>query len=146
MSPVDPAHAGSTSTALAGETLENRYGSGRRGKRDRRFAYGAVAALLAAGVVFLLFSGWETTKQVEWQDIGYTKRSDLVIDIKFELTAPANTPVACAVESLNKAKATVGWKIVEIPPSENRSHTITTKLVSTNPLTAAAVRECWVVS
>jgi hypothetical protein len=82
---------------------------------------------------------------VSWQDIGYTKQDELNLDVKFEVSAPPNTPVACAVEALNKVKATVGWKIVELPVTEERTHTVTTRLVVTNPATAATARECWVV-
>lgn len=103
------------------------------------------ALLVAGGVCFLLFSGWQNTNRVSWQDIGYTKQDELNLDVKFEVSAPPNTPVACAVEALNTVKATVGWKIVELPVTEQRTHTVTTRLVTTNPATAATARECWVV-
>ncbi|WP_241489418.1 DUF4307 domain-containing protein [Leucobacter celer] len=127
------------------QSLEDRYGSGRRRRLDRRFAWAAAALLVAGGVCFLLFSGWQNTNRVSWQDIGYTEQDELNLDVKFEVSAPPNTPVACAVEALNKVKATVGWKIVELPVTEERTHTVTTRLVVTNPATAATARECWVV-
>lgn len=169
MSPVDPAressdfepgNAAETSEDpdLAGpaapqpldaptqRALENRYGTGRRNRFNRKFGYGIAGGLVAAGIAFLVFSGWHTTGQVSWQDIGYTKRSELVLDVKFEVTAPASTPIACAVEGINAAKASVGWKVLEVPATQQLTHTITTKLVVTNPAVAATVRECWVVS
>lgn len=98
-----------------------------------------------AGVCFLLFSGWQNANRVSWQDIGYTQHDDLNLNVKFEVSAPPGTPVACAVEALNTIKATVGWKIVELPVTDQLTHTITTRLVTTNPATAATARECWVV-
>ncbi|MCW2289894.1 uncharacterized protein DUF4307 [Leucobacter luti] len=127
------------------QRLEDRYGTGRSRRFDRRFAWGAAGLLVIAGIAFLIFSGWQSANQVSVQDIGYTKQNDLVLDVKFEVTAPANTPVACAVEALNPAKATVGWKIVELPVTEKRTHVVTTRLVTTNPSTAATARACWVV-
>ncbi|SJN10525.1 hypothetical protein FM113_09340 [Leucobacter sp. 7(1)] len=127
------------------QRLEDRYGTGRRRRLDRRFAWIVAIALLLAGLLFLLFSGWQNGSQVEVQDIGHTKQSELVLDVKFEVSAPPNTPVACAVEALNTAKATVGWKIVELPVTDARTHTVTTRLVTTNPATATTTRECWVV-
>nr|WP_280909629.1 DUF4307 domain-containing protein [Leucobacter exalbidus] len=102
-------------------------------------------ALVLACIGFFFFSGWQTTSQIDWQDIGYTKKSELVLEARFEVTGPANTAVACAVEALNTSKATVGWKIIEIPPSDKFTHTISTKLVTTTPATAVTTRECWVV-
>lgn len=128
-----------------GQSLEDRYGSGRRRRLDRRVAWSAAGILVLGGVCFLLFSGWQNTNRVSWQDIGFTKQDELNLDVKFEVTAPSETPVACAVEALNPVKATVGWKIVELPVTEDRTHTVTTPLVVTNPATAATVRECWVI-
>lgn len=127
------------------QRLEDRYGTGRSRRFDRRFAWGAAGLLVAAGIAFLVFSGWQNQNRVSVQDIGYTKDNDLVLNVKFEVSAPANTPVACAVEALNKAKATVGWKIVELPITDALTHTVTTRLVTTNPATAATARACWIV-
>lgn len=127
------------------QRLEDRYGTGRSRRFDRRFAWGAAGLLVAAGIAFLVFSGWQNQNRVSVQDIGYTKDNDLVLNVKFEVSAPANTPVACAVEALNKAKATVGWKIVELPVTDALTHTVTTRLVTTNPATAATARACWIV-
>lgn len=126
--------------------LESRYGSGQRRSFDRRFAYGIAGALVLAALGFFFFSGWQSTSQVSWQDIGYTKQSDRVLNVKFEVTAPEGASVSCAVEALNSAKATIGWKIVEIPPSDRITHTITTSVVVTNTPVAATARECWIVS
>ncbi|GAA1595211.1 DUF4307 domain-containing protein [Leucobacter chromiireducens] len=127
------------------QRLEDRYGTGKRRSFDRRFAWGAAGLLVAAGLGFLLFSGWQNSNQVSAQDIGYTHESELVVNAKFEVSAPPQTPVACAVEALNTSKATVGWKIVELPLTDQRTHTVTTRLVTTNPATAVTTRACWVV-
>ncbi|WP_241488020.1 DUF4307 domain-containing protein [Leucobacter japonicus] len=145
-----PEAAGSTpiaqgSATSATQSLEDRYGTSRRRSFDRRFAWGAAVALVAGGVAFLAFSGWQQTSQVSAQDIGYTKNGDASVDAKFIVTAPANTPVACAIEALNKAKAPVGWKVVEVPVSDATSHTVTTRVITTNPATAVTVQECWVI-
>ncbi|UOR02271.1 DUF4307 domain-containing protein [Leucobacter allii] len=129
----------------ASQSLEDRYGAGRRRRVDRRVAWGAAGALVAAGVGFLLFSGWHEQNVVAVQDIGYTEVNDYSLDVKFTVSAPPNTPVACAVEALNTSKATVGWKVVEVPVTEDQDHTVTTRLVVTNPATAATARECWVI-
>lgn len=134
-----PPHAGS-------QSLEDRYNTGRRRNFDRRFGWGAAGVLVLAGVGFLLFSGWQTTEQVSVQDIGFSAISDHEVQVKFEVTSNPQTRVACAIEALNTSKATVGWNVLELPVSENRIHTVTTKLMTTGPMTAANVRACWVAS
>ncbi|WP_346728741.1 DUF4307 domain-containing protein [Leucobacter manosquensis] len=129
----------------ARQSLEDRYGTGRRASFDRRFAWTAAALLVAAGIAFLVFSGWQQPNRVAFQDIGYTKNGDTSLDMKFQVTTEPNTPVACAVEALNTSKATVGWKIVELPVTDQQSHTVTARVVVTNPATAASVRDCWVI-
>lgn len=127
------------------QRLEDRYGTGRRSRLDKRFAWATAAVLLLAGLAFLLFSGWQNGTEVEAQDIGHTKVTPLILDVKFEVSAPPNTPVACAVEALNTSKATVGWKVVELPVTDARTHTVTTRVVTTNPATATTTRACWVL-
>ncbi len=131
--------------ATTSQNLDERYGTGRRRRLDRRFAWGAGALLLIAGVAFLLFSGWQDTSRLAVQDIGFQAHDERSLDVRFEVSAPPETPVACAVEALNASKATVGWKVVELPISEQRTHTVTTRLVTTNPATAAHAKECWIV-
>lgn len=128
------------------QALENRYGSGRRRSFDRRVAYSIAGVLIAATLAFFAFSGWQNGQQVSWQDIGYTADSDQALNVKFEVTAAVGTEVACAVEALNASKATVGWKILEIPASDQLTRTVTTKLIVTNPAVAVTTRECWTIS
>ncbi|WP_336993044.1 DUF4307 domain-containing protein [Leucobacter sp. VD1] len=142
---ASPTTAASAADAQPAQSLEDRYGTGRRRSIDRRFAWIAAALLVLAGIGFLLFSGWQSTNRVSWQDIGFTRDSDFALDVKFEVTAPPSTPVACAVEALNTSKATVGWKVVELPVTAEPTHTIVTRLITTNPATAASVRDCWVI-
>ncbi|UOQ61613.1 DUF4307 domain-containing protein [Leucobacter rhizosphaerae] len=127
------------------QTLEDRYRTGSKRRFDRTFAWSAVGVLVLAGIGFLVFSGWQTTNQVSAQDIGYTKTGELTLDMKFEVTAPAQTPVACAIEALNTSKATVGWTIVELPVTDERTTVVTTPLHTTTPATAVTAKECWIL-
>lgn len=132
-------------TPGANETLDDRYGTGRRRRFDRRFAWGAGIALVLAGVAFLLLSGWQQGNLVRVQDIGFEKRGELAADVKFTVSGPPGARMACAVEALSTSKATVGWNVIEIPVSASGDHTVTTRLLTTGPLTAASARECWIL-
>lgn len=143
--PDRPRTGGPRGSATSGNSLDDRYGTGRRGRIDRRFGWGAAALLVLAGVVFLLWSGWEEGGRVETQSIGFAKQGEFEVSVKFSVSAPSGAPVACAVEALSTSKAVVGWNVIELPVTEQRSHTITTRLLTTGPATAAHVRECWIV-
>lgn len=143
LSPASP--AAPSSQPLQAHSLDDRYGTRNRGRFDRRFAWAAAIALVLGGVVFLVWSGWEENGQVEIQDIGFTTASDSEGTVKFMVSGPAETPLACAIEALSTSKATVGWKVLLVPASAERSHTITTRIFTTTPATAGYVRECWVV-
>lgn len=145
MPQADIPSSGPLISGAPAQSLEDRYGRGRRSRFDRRFAWTAAGLLVAAGIAFFAFSGWQQANRVSFQDIGFTRQGDTSVDMKFQVTTEANTPVACAVEALNSSKATVGWKVVELPVTEQQSHTVTARVVTTNPVTAVSVRECWVI-
>ncbi|QIM15936.1 DUF4307 domain-containing protein [Leucobacter insecticola] len=129
----------------AAQSLEDRYNTGRKRSFDRRFAWSAAGVLVLAGISFLFFSGWQDTNQVAAQDIGFTRTGDLSVVMKFEVTGPEQTPVACAVEALNTAKGTAGWTVVEVPVSDERTHVVSVPMNTTTEATAVSVRDCWVV-
>lgn len=123
--------------------LEDRYGEGRTRGIDRRFGYIAGGLLVLGGIVFLLFSGWNTSSPLEFRDIAHSMPDERTVDVTFEVTAPPNTRVLCAVEALNTSFATVGWSIVELPASSERTRTITESLIITNEATTGQVNHCW---
>ncbi|MBK0418335.1 DUF4307 domain-containing protein [Leucobacter sp. CSA1] len=127
----------------ASRTLEERYGTRRQRGVDRRIAWTAVALLAIGGGAFLAFGGWQQGSAIGFQDIGRTIHGDGEVEVRFEVTAPAGTAVACAVEAQNASKATVGWSVVEVPASERHSSRVTTTLVTTNRAATGHVRDCW---
>lgn len=129
----------------AARALEERYGTARRGRIDRRLGWGIAGALVVAGIGFLFFSEWETANRVDFQDIGYAEAGENSVDFTFDVSGPAPSEVACAVEVLNTSKGTVGWKVVEIPVTDTGTQRVTTNVVLTGAPTAATVRSCWVV-
>lgn len=147
--PLDPdataANASVSAPATTAQTLEDRYGRGKKRRVDRRFAWIVGVTLVIAGVAFLAFSGWQNANQIKAQDIVFKKTGEFSGTMKFEVTAPANTPVACVVEALNTSKASVGWSVVELPVSDKRITTVNAPVRTVGPATAAYAKECWIV-
>ena len=125
-------------------SLEDRYGTGRSRRLDKRIGYVAGGLLVAGGIAFLAFSGWNDSSKLEFRDLAHSMPDDRTVTVTFEVTAPPETPVLCAVEALNVSYATVGWKITELPASSERTRTVTESLVTTNPATTGTVNHCWI--
>ena len=131
--------------AASAQTLEDRYGRGTQRRFDRRFAWIIAGVLLLAGLGILLFSGWQSGSQIEYRDIGAPHKGGSTVTVRFEVTAPAESRVACAVEALSPSFATVGWKVVELPASQDRTRRFTERIATTYPATAGQVKECWLL-
>lgn len=125
-------------------TLEDRYGAGRARNVDKRFGYIAAGLLVAAGIVFLVFSGWNEKSTLEFRDIAHAMPDEQTVQVTFTVTAQPEVPVLCAVEALNTSFATVGWKIIDLPLSSERTRTITASVITTNPATTGRVNICWI--
>lgn len=125
--------------------LDERYGRRRQRGIDRRLGWSVAGAALIVGLAVLLFGGWHSTSSIEFRDLSYDVVDARTVRVDFEVTAPPGSPVACAVEALSPSYATVGWKILELPVSEQRTRRFTETLVTSYEATTGALRSCWVL-
>lgn len=123
--------------------LEERYGRGRTGRIDKRYAWGIAGTLVLAGIVFVLFGGWQQGTNIEFQELHYEVLNESAVEVDVQVTAPTDETVVCAIEALSAAHGTVGWKIVTVPESDTRMRRFTVTLVTTSPATTGRVRDCW---
>lgn len=126
------------------QLLQDRYGKKSKRLIDTRVAWAGASGLIIAGLIFLFFGGWNQTSTVETRDISYDVVSDTAVVVKTQVSAPSNTRVNCAFEALSTSYAVVGYKVVELPPSEKRTRILAVDMVTTTPATTGAVRDCWV--
>ncbi|KAM9863541.1 hypothetical protein ACI1US_00599 [Leucobacter sp. BZR 635] len=137
-------------TEIASATVADRYGASRSKRWDRRLGWtlGSIAVLV--GVLVIAFGGWRQST-TEFQNIGFTlqevadEKNANVATTRFEVNADPGVQVSCAVEALNTSKATVGWKVVDLPVIEGRSQTVSIDIVTLGPATAAHAKACWPV-
>jgi hypothetical protein len=139
---TDAADAGSSAQHL----LDERYGRGRRRKFDRRLGWFIGGALVLFGIGFLFFSGWHEGSDLDFKDLDYSVVDERTVEVTMQVTAPAGSEVVCAIEAVSESYATVGWKTIELEPSETRTRQLTATLVTTSPATTGSVRSCWVNS
>jgi hypothetical protein len=129
-----------TDTAVA-----ERYGRTPTDRRRRRtLAIIAAAAVLVVVVAWVVWVGlFSPTAGLETRDTGYAIRSDSSVDIRFEVTADPGTAVSCALQALNEQFAIVGWKVVELPPGEDRTRAFVENVRVTEPAVTGLIYRCW---
>jgi len=123
--------------------LDDRYGRG--GSRRRRRA--AWAAVIAVAVLVVGWFGWYTLTNPEngvAADATSFRLEERSVTVDFQLTAPAGTTVACAIEALDEDYGVVGWKIVEIPASDAHVRAFTEVVPLVAEATTGLVNDCWV--
>jgi hypothetical protein len=127
-------------------TVAERYGRTPRDRR-RRLVVGLVAAagVLVAVVAWVVWVGlFGPSASLESRDLGYANDNpDGSVDVSFEVTVDAGTPVSCALQALNGQFAIVGWKIVALPPSEQRTRVFVENVRVTEPAVTGLIYRCW---
>jgi hypothetical protein len=110
----------------------------------------AAVAILAAVAVLVVVVAWvvwvgvfSPTTTLETRDTGYVTRDDSTVDIRFEVTTEPGTPVSCALQALNESFAIVGWKIVELPPGDDRTRAFAENVRVTEPAVTGLIYRCW---
>ena len=125
--------------------LDRRYGR-TVGRRRRNLV---IAASAAVGVV-LVVSAWvlwagflSPSASIEVRDLGYDNRTDEQVTVTWELTSPAGSDASCAVQALDGNFAIVGWKVVDIPASDDRTRRFEQQLRTSAPPVTGLIYRCW---
>lgn len=122
-------------------SLDERYGT-RKPVRRTWWIVGFLAALVVA-LSWMVWVNFGDTK-IGTLDVTHSfDASRNEMSVTWNLTVAPGTPVACAVQALNEQFQVVGWKVVDIPVSDqyNRQFTETFRTVMT-PNTGL-VYACW---
>lgn len=137
-------------TEVPRDAVADRYGARRSTALDRKLGWTLASVAVLVGAIVLTFGSWRQST-TEFQNISFELQNEATesglygASTKFEVSADPGARVSCAVEALNTSKATVAWKVVDLPPIETRSQTVTVNLVTIGPATAAHAKACWPV-
>lgn len=127
-------------------TVAERYGR-TSGDRRRRLVIGigAAAGVLVVAVAWVIWVGlFGPSASLDARDTGYTNDNpDGSVDVRFEVTVDAGTPVSCALQALNEQFAIVGWKIVDLPPAPERTRAFVENVRVTEPAVTGLIYRCW---
>ena len=124
--------------------VDERYGRSRNRRVDRIIIFSTVGAVLAGVLVWALFGGWGgNAVSVSYKDLGFTIEAEQVT-VRYQVSAPANSPVACALESLSESFASVAWRVVEIEPSDQITRSFSDTMRTIREPNSAYVVRCWI--
>jgi len=127
--------------------VAQRYGRTPADRRRRRaLGFAAAGAVLVAVVAWVVWVGLFTpSASLEVRDLGYSSLSpeDTTVEIRFEISTDPGTPVSCALQALNDKFAIVGWKIVDIPPGEQRTRSFVETVRLSEPAVTGLIYRCW---
>nr|WP_228506533.1 DUF4307 domain-containing protein [Plantibacter sp. VKM Ac-2880] len=134
-------------TAVLPDAIAARYGRTSRNRaRDRRLIWSAAAAFAVVFVAWVVWAGLDGSRpSIESRNTAHEIVDDTLVSVSFEVTGPQDTPMACSVQALNEQFAVVGWKVVELPPSEQRTRNLTELVRTTELSNTGVVDTCWVV-
>ena len=99
------------------------------------------AVVLVAWVVWASLDA--TGSSMQTRDVAHVITSDTSVDVTFELTTEPGSTTYCAVQALNERFAVVGWKVIEVPPSDSRTRTLTESLRTTELPNTGLIYRCW---
>jgi len=122
------------------DLLRERYGISEKPVRKirNRILAAIGVGLLTAGVAIITAI---TYSPVSYQDIGFQTREWLT-EVEFEVSRPVGATIECDLQALNEQFAIVGFKTVEIAPSERRQDRYRITINTTHQATTGLVSEC----
>lgn len=127
--------------------LDSRYGRGRdAGRRNRLIGVFAGLVGFVVVVAWLVWGGLlGGNATIEARDLGYEIVDDSAVRISIEVTADAGSEVGCAVQALNQSFTVVGWKIIELPVTDQRTRQFTEEVRTTELAVTGLIYRCWLL-
>ncbi len=127
------------------QRLDERYGrtpgADRRTRRQMIIAGVVFAAVFTAWVVWGGLSG--TNAALETRDLGYSAVTPTTIDVRWEVSATPGDEVTCALQALNESFGIVGWRIVELGASTERTRIFVETIRTAEQAVTALPYRCW---
>jgi hypothetical protein len=113
-------------------------------RRTRLWAWIAAGGFVVVLGAWLLWAGiLENSDAIESQNIAHTVISDREVEVTWQLNAEPGTSTSCALQALNDSFSIVGWKIVEIPPSQQRTRSLSESVLTSEQSVTGLIYRCW---
>ena len=131
----------------AASNLAGRYGrTPARRRRDRLLLGGAAAAFAVVLVSWVVWAGLDGSRPlVQATDLGHRLLDERAVEVTWRLSVPAGNDTACIVQALNEDFTVVGWKVVEIPASDQPLRTFTERVRTAQEANTGLIQRCWLI-
>jgi hypothetical protein len=125
--------------------LDARYGrTPARRSRTRMLAWGAAVGVAIVLIAWVAWAGLLSPgASLQARDSGFRVLTDHTIEVDWQLTAPVGSEVSCAVKAISEKKAVVGWKVVEVEPSDQAIRNVSAVLRTTEKPDGGLLYRCW---
>lgn len=130
---------------MTSPALDERYGRTPAVARRRKLIAVAVAVAFAIALgAWVVWAGLAAQgASIEFRDLGHEIVDEAHVTVTWQVTADPQSRLSCAVEALNGSYTVVGWKIVDLPPSEERTRTFSEELITSEPAVSGLIYRCW---
>lgn len=126
------------------QLLDERYGR-RPSRRATRTWWIAVAVIAVAATVAL---GWSTVAtsmaSIDVDATGYEVVDERTVTVTYQVVAPADGTIACALEAQDVEHGVVGWRVVEHDVRGGDAQAFTDTIPTVAEATTGLVNSCWV--
>ncbi|WP_029150834.1 DUF4307 domain-containing protein [Microbacterium indicum] len=125
------------------QQLDERYG--RTARSSRIATWIGVIVIVVVGVVWITWitSSGSSAQSIDADDTGFTVTDESSVEVSFRITgAHADDSVYCTLEALDEQYGIVGWKVVEIAPTDSVSSDYTGVLPTTAEANTGYVTGC----
>lgn len=134
-----------SSADAAAQALARRYGQAPQSRRNRTIGVAiAAASLVLATIGWFVWSGaLASPSELEVRDTGHVIISDRETEVRWQITLTPDTPARCAVQALDGAFGIVGWLVVDLPASPQRTRDFSQVVRTTELAVTGLIYRCW---
>ena len=128
-----------------GADLDERYGrTPQRRRWNRRGVWAAAAAFAVVLTAWVIWAGVDqTTTSVDILDTGYKVVDERSVRVTWQITTTPGESAKCALQAQNESHAIVGWKLVDIAASDQRTRAFTEVVKTTELAVTGLIYRCW---
>ncbi len=123
-----------------------RYGRTPTAKKKQK-AIGIIGGI-GVTIVLVAWIVWagplRTSSQFQARDLGFSIVDERNIVVQFEISVTPNTRMECAVQALSADYGIVGWRVIDIPPSSQRTRVFEQPLRTSDMPVTGLLYRCWV--